>query len=294
MTAAEFEARIVSWARARRDVAALVLIGSRAQAGAEVDEWSDWDFHVITRDPRKFLPPVWLPAIAPCWCAHVDRTERGVEKLSVVFAEGREADFVLLQSWKMKLVCWAMRHPRLARAYPEPLLAGVRNLRLIAGPGHRVLLGGRDWEDRYAALQVPWPEPGFSEERFQRCQSAFWRHAVWIFKKTARGELRAAARWHARELADALYLVLAEEARLAGRVPRPEARKAEQWLDPERLRQTATFAGGDARSQAAALLGAIDVFRAAVDTVAAARGFPAPPYAEVEQWLRGELAKVGE
>lgn len=293
MTAVEFEARIVAWAQARREIAALVQIGSRAQSSGAVDQWSDWDYHLIVRNGRNFASVGWLDEIAPCWCAHRERTERAVDKVSAVFEDGHEVDLVLLAEWQMRLVCAAMRRPVWRSLHPRALSDGIRNLRLIAGPGYRVVLGGAAWERRYDSLREPWPNEEVTQENFRRLQTGFWRHAIWCYKKTARGEFRAAARWHGREIMEALYIVLAEEARLAGRTARPEARKAEQWLSAERLKQTAITPGLEARSQARALLATIEVFNAAMRSVAAQRGFALEPHAEVEQWLRTELQRMG-
>src|SRR4051812_2922287 len=69
MTAQEFEARLIAWARTLPDLQALVQIGSRAQAGAVVDQWSDWDYQLIVRDPARYRNCDWPAQIAPCWSA---------------------------------------------------------------------------------------------------------------------------------------------------------------------------------------------------------------------------------
>ncbi|MBI2497292.1 MAG: hypothetical protein HYV75_05015 [Opitutae bacterium] len=292
MTAPEFEARVIAWARALPDLEALVQIGSRVQAGAVVDEWSDWDYQLLLRRPERYRNREWPGRIAPCWNAHYERTERGVVKLSAVFAGGWEADFVLLTAWQIRLVCAAMRHPGWAAWYPPALRAGIHNLRLVARPGHRVILGGPAWERRYAALTADWPEPEFSAGDFAGHVAAFWRHATWVARKTLRGELRAAVRWQHVELREHLYALLAEEARLAGRAPRPEARQAEQWLDAARRRQTEAPTGPDRRLLARALLADIALFREVSDRVAARRGFARPADRDIADWLRAELGKI--
>lgn len=292
MTAPEFEARLVAWARARPDVEALVQIGSRVQPDATVDAWSDWDYQLIVRDPAPYLNRAWPAQIAPCWAAHLERTPRGVMKLSAVFADGREVDFVLLTAWQMRLVCAAMRHPGAAAWYPAALREGVRNLRLVAGPGHHVVLGGPAWERRYAALAVAWPEPGFTADDFLFHMTGFWRHAVWVTKKIRRGELRAAQRWSHVELREHTYALLADEARLEGGAPRPEARQAERWLGETRLRQTAALTGVTQRELARALLAEITLFEEVSRSVAAQRGFKSADHSAVAAWLRAELAKI--
>ena len=213
-------------------------------------------------------------------------------KPSAVFVGGWEADFVLLSAWQIKLVCGAMRHPGARSLFPSALRQGVHNLRLVAGHGYRVVLGGPAWEQHYAALVVPWPVSGFATEDFQHHAAAFWRHAVWVAKKILRGELRAALRWSQVELREHTYILLAEEARLEGRSPRPEARKAEQWLNARRLQQTAIVTGIEQALLARALLAELDLFVEVSASVASRRGFALPDYTAVEAWLRTELAKL--
>lgn len=290
MTAPEFEARLVAWVRAQPGVEALVQIGSRVQPGGVVDAWSDWDYQLIVRDPASYENRDWPAQIAPCWTAHLERTPRGVMKLSAVFAGGWEADFVLLPAWQMKLVFWAMAHPGLQPFYPPALRQGVANTRLWLRPGHRVVLGGPAWEKRLAALAGPWPETGFTADDFLFHAAGFWRHAVWAAKKIRRGELLAAQRWAHVELREHTFALLAEEARLEGRAPRAEARQAERWLGEARLRQTAALTGTTPRALAGALLAELTLFREVTASVAAHRGWPVPDYAAVEAWLRTELA----
>jgi aminoglycoside 6-adenylyltransferase len=293
MTAPEFEARIITWARQQPDLQALVLAGSRAREEGKADVWSDWDFHLITSRPQRYQQTGWLEKIAPCWCAHAERTPRGVIKVSAVFEQGFEADFVPLAAWQMKLVYAGMRHPGWAHWMPRRLRRGIQETRgFMLGSGHRLLVGGADWARRFTALQVAWPETGLTVEEFADHTAAFWQKAVWVFKKIARPEPRSAMHWLHLLVVHQVYPLLAEEARLAGRPPRPEARKAEQWLDDARLRQTAIMTGPEPQVLARALLAELTLFREVAQSVAARRGFTLPDYSAVEAWLRAELAKV--
>ena len=293
MTAPEFEARIITWARQQSGLEALVLGGSRARADGNADGWSDWDFHLITTRPQRYEHAGWLSEIAPCWCAHAERTPRGVIKVSAVFDHGFEADFVLLAAWQMKLVYAGMRHPELARWMPRRLRRGIQETRgFMLGSGHRLLAGNADWDVRFAALEFAWPEAGLTAAEFAWHTAAFWQKAVWVFKKIARPEPRSAMHWLHLLVVNHVYVLLAEEARLAGRTPRPEARKAEQWLDDARLQQTAIATGPEQRVLARALLAELTLFREVAQSVAARRGFTLPDYSAVETWLRAELAKV--
>lgn len=294
MTAQELENRIVEWATQQPAIDALILGGSRAHGGPSVDEDTDWDFHLITPKPEVYQHTGWLGAIAPCWGALAARTPRGVIKVSAIFEGAREVDFIPLVSWQMKAVYWGMKHPSLKRWLPARLTKGIRETRrFMLAAGYRVLLGGPAWERRLEALQMDWPEPGLTLAEFSANAGAFWQKAVWVFKKIARPEPRSAA--HALQLlaVDHVYLLLEDEARAAGRQPRPEARKAEQWLDATRLAQTAALTPSlDPAALARALLGTLDLFVAAERSVAATRGFTPADHAAIEAWLRAGLAQL--
>ncbi len=292
MTPQEFESRIVDWARRQPGIEALIQFGSRVQSGSQVDAWSDWDYHLIVRNLARYQNSSWPTEIAPCWCSHYEKIEDGVTKIGVIFEDGLEADFVLLTSWKIKLVYWAIAHPGLRHLYPQALLSGIYNTQRVLRPGYKVVCGDPTWEKRLAALKMPWPERTISAGDFERITSTFWRHAVWLLKKIARGELRAAARWYTLEMFDHVYVLLAEEARLAGRRTRTEARSAELWLDVNRLRQTEITTAPDQQIMIRALIAAIDLFKAVSRSVASRRGFALPDYSAVEAWLRSELEKL--
>jgi hypothetical protein len=293
MTAPEFEARLAEWARRQPDIEALVLGGSRALHPAGVDAWSDWDFQLISARPERYRNTAWLAEVAPCWGAHAERTPRGVIKVSAVFEHGLEADFVPLAAWQMKLVYAAMRRPRWAAWMPDRLRRGIHETRgFLLGSGFRLLVGGAEWERRLTALALDWPEPVMTPEDFARHTAAFWPKAVWVFKKIARPEPRSAMHWLHLLVVHHVYALLQEEARLAGRQPRAEARKAEQWLDARRLAQTAITTGPDQTVLARALLAELALFREVSASVAASRGFALADYTAVDAWLRTELGKL--
>lgn len=292
MTPHEFEARIVEWARSRPDVKALVLAGSRGGANA-VDQWSDWDFHLITTRPRQYYQTNWLTELAPVWCANAELTPRGVIKVSAVFDGGLEADFVPLAAWQMRLVYFAMRRPEWINWMPARLHLGIEESRaFLLGSGYKILLGGKAWEKRLSALDVPWTIRRMSADEFTRHVAAFWQKAVWLTKKIVRPEPRSAMHWLHRLVIEHVYALLVEEARLAGCPARPEARKAEKWLNPRRLSQTAIETGTDQRVLAQALLSQILLFEEVCQSVAGSRGWVTPDYSAVAAWIRQELTKL--
>lgn len=292
MTAEEFEVRIVDWARSRPDVAALIQIGSRVQSSGAADAWSDWDYHLIVRDARNYRNTKWLAEIAPCWSAHADHTERGVVKVSAIFSGGWEADFVPLAAWQMKVVYWAMLRPGLSRFFPKSLRKGIANTQLVVTPGYRVIIGGAAWETRLSALNVVWPRHGMTVQDFADETDGFWRHAVWVYKKIMRGETRAALRWMHRELSERRWILIEEEAKIAGRAARPEARMAEYWLDERRLVQTAIVTSTERHTLAQALLAEMSLYEEVSRNVANARGFKLADHSGVAAWMRSELGRL--
>lgn len=292
MKAEEFESRVIVWAKQRPDIKALVLGGSRA-GSAGVDEFSDWDFQLITTRPQAYRNTAWLEEIAPCWCAHAERTPRGVVKVSAVFNHGIEADFVPLADWQMRLVFWGMRNPQWAARMPSLLLHGIRETRaFLLGSGFRLLVDAGGWARRLEALHASWPDERLPRAVYVRHVSAFWQKATWVCKRVARPEPRSALLWMHALVREHLYALLAEEARMAGRWARAEARKAEQWLDERRLAQTEIAVNLDQRELARALLAQIDLFEDVSRSVARARGFEFADHSAVAAWLRAELSKI--
>jgi hypothetical protein len=162
----------------------------------------------------------------------------------------------------------------------------------MLGSGYRLLVGDAVWIRRFVALETPWPSLELTADEFGRLTAAFWSKAVWVSKKIARPEPRSAMHWLHLLVVHQVYPLLAEEARLEGFAPRPEARKAEQWLNARRLRQTAIVTGVEQVQLARALLAELDLFVEVSASVASRRGFALPDYSAVEAWLRSELAKL--
>ena len=282
MTAEEFEQRVAAWASGCPGVSALLQIGSRAQPDGKVDPWSDWDYHLVARGVAGFSRADWLERIAPVWCAHIEQTERGVRKWSVVFAGGFEADFVLVPTWHMKLALGAMRYPWAERYYPAALRRGIRNLRLIAAPGCQLVVGDEGWRGRLTALNAPWPVSAMSEQEFTSQVTGYWRHMVWVRKKAVRGENLAAQRWHVVHARENLWRLLEEDARLSGRKPRPEARYAEQWLNEQDLAALQQMEQGPVHTR---LRAEAELFQRVAARVAKARDFTYNDHAELTRWM---------
>ncbi len=280
-------ARVAAWAAARDDVAALVQIGSRVQAGGAADAWSDYDFQLVTRAPRAYDDPSAAAGLGDCWAVSSQPAFGGVRKLTVVLAGAVEADFAILPLLPVRVAFAALRFPALAGAWPAPLRAGVRDLRIVAAPGWRVVKGGPAWERRYARLgpAVPWPVPTAAD--LAAHVAAFDAGLVWVVKKLRRGEGRAAQREFHRTLLERTWILLEHEARARGTAARPEARRAESWL-PAALRDATGFATSpDPAVLAPAVLRTLTVFDEAAARLGAARGS-----APLRAWARAQLAEA--
>lgn len=238
--------RVAAWAEARPDIAALVQIGSRVQPGGAADSWSDYDFQLITRRPAAYADPAVLTPIGDVWLASAQPVFGGATKLTVILADAVEMDFVVLPHWQLRVALGALRFPAAESLWPPPLRHGVRDLRIVACPGWRVIKGGPAWEARYRRLGTAVPWPPLDEPRFHALCAEFWAALVWVTKKIERGELRAAQREIHRVLLEKTWLLLENETRARGATARPEARRAETWLDPRRLAQTAIGTAPDA------------------------------------------------
>jgi len=280
-------ATVSAWARGRPDIQALVQIGSRVQAGAVVDDWSDHDYHLVTSRPGNFLDGAFARELGPCWALGTQIAFGNAVKVTAVYEGALEADFVVVRHADLLVAMLAMRWPGTQRWWPRPLREGVASLRIVAGPGWRVIKGGEAWERRYARiapLQVP-----LGEREFEGLCGEFWTQLVWAAKKAARGEYRASRRALHLHLVENCLRILQEEALLEGKKSYPFGRRAEQWLSPDQLMGTDIRVGADRTSLLAALGQISDTFEKASAAVAAGRGWRQRQPAEVRAWL----ARIG-
>ena len=170
----------------------------------------------------------------------------------------------------------------------------MRDLRIVACPGWKVLKGGAAWERRYTRLgrEVPWPR--LTEAALRAHADTFWATAVWVAKKVARGELRAAQREFHRVLVEKIWLVLEDEARDRTPQVRPEARRAERWLPPAQVAETAFATAPDAQAMTAALEEAADTFAAVCARLAVTRGWGLDDPTALRRWLASQAPAAGK
>lgn len=281
--------RIRNWAAGRPDLAALIQIGSRAQEGATIDRWSDYDYQLITSRPGVYADGAFASELGDPLAV---RATRGIitdaSKVTVVLAGGVEADFVVLRELRVRLAVLLLRWPGAERHWPARIRRDLRDLRVVAGRGWRVVKGGPAWERR--CRRISRQEIVLGEREFASVCADFWVQAVWTAKKIARGERLAAHRSIHRSLSEGLYRLLQEEAALEGRPARPDCRYAERWLSPDR-RERVEFPSGHSRpALEGTLRDCAALFAEAAASVARLKGWPAPDYGPVRAWLAEALA----
>ncbi|HEY1791702.1 MAG TPA: aminoglycoside 6-adenylyltransferase [Opitutaceae bacterium] len=276
---------VAAWAASRPDIKALVQIGSRVQAGSSPDEWSDYDYHLVTSAPHRYRDGTFASELGRPWACGSQVAFGGAVKVTAVFEGALEADFVVLSNWEVRVAFMALSSPFLGRLSPAVLRSGILNLRIVAAPGWRVIKGGAAWERRYRRI-APASVPMAQAEFLALC-GEFWTQLVWAAKKAERGEFRAARRAvHVHLLSNAMR-IFQEEALLGGRTAYPLGRRAEQWLGPGELSGTGFTDGPDRASLLAAMARLAGAFDASSGSLARTNSWSAPNATEVRSWLSG-------
>jgi len=285
-----WDAALSAWSHDQDDIRALVQIGSRVQKGALVDPWSDYDYQLITTRPEKYGDGSFCRELGPCW-AHGAHVAFGDSvKVTAVYEGALEADFVVLRNLEVIIATMALRWPGTQRLWPRALRRGIADLRIVVGPGWKIIKGGAPWEARYSRI-TPY-RASITENQFNRLCGNFWAQLVWAAKKAARGEFRASQRGIHGQLIESSLRILQEEALLNGRQAYPLGRRAELWLTGEQLEATANGTRPDRASLMTALERIADVFSRSSASVAARNGWRHREYAEVRGWLAGSNAAI--
>lgn len=177
--------RIVTWAQARPDIRAAIVVGSRARAERPADEWSDLDVVLIVADPKPYLTSVdWLRDIGHFWITFLEPTATGGEmERRVLFKGGLDVDFSIIPCAKVEQMVQHGFPPEIAEVFRR----GMRVLLDRDGLATRLKL--HDTE--------PIPPRPPTESEFLEMIHDFWYHAVLTAKKLRRGEL-----WTAKACCD--------------------------------------------------------------------------------------------
>jgi aminoglycoside 6-adenylyltransferase len=164
-----FLGEIAAWAAARRDIRAVLLVGSQARADTPADELSDVDLAFFVDDPQLYLGDrAWLSSFGEPLLTFVEPTAvGGFQERRVLFRDGLEVDFSILP---------------------------VRAIDSISPDAEAVL--ARGFSVVYAELGLGDFNPVGSEAPPHPTQAAldqasndFWYHLLWAAKKLRRGEV---------------------------------------------------------------------------------------------------------
>jgi hypothetical protein len=224
----------ISWARNERTIRALVLIGSRARAKSvcgSADEYSDWDFQIVTTHPSLFAAPTWVESAGLSEpLSYANRVGRlgHSKKISAIFSDG-EIDIVLLPLVPLFLAKLIFRFglgPALVRADQR-----AADLALIVRSGHYVVKGSPSWKAFFRSVASQVVEPKLSDAALRDLAEAFVCDYVSTQQKLKRGELLAAQRWLHCNLGEANFRLLHELRLRTGEPSFPDARRIENLGD---------------------------------------------------------------
>jgi aminoglycoside 6-adenylyltransferase len=195
----ELEDRVLAWGKSRKDVRAVMVIGSRARTDHPADEWADVDFAITVKDPQKYMANRrWLADIGETSCCYPDPNPAGAT-LHTLFRTGIYADFGFIPTGTIRqattLVPWIRRLSPVLDRIPGHPLSGVRDQIEETGEyyrrGYRVLLDKDDVADKFFALFPPTTDPAHppSSEEFSGVLNEFWFAVAWTAKHLRRGEI---------------------------------------------------------------------------------------------------------
>jgi hypothetical protein len=278
-----WDASVLAWANARADIRALVQFGSRVRGDGTADRWSDYDYHIITSDPRKYGDGAFARELGACWAIATRVSFGNVVRVTAIYEGALEADFIVLSHAEMRVVALALRWPSTARFWPRALAGGVSSLKIAAAPGWRVIKGGAEWEKRYARITPS--QASMTEADFGRICGEFWVELVWTAKKVARGEYRAAQRAIHEHLIENSLRIFREDALVDGRTAYFVGRRAESWFTPEQLTATRDGTRPEAAALWAVLARIADEFAASSGRLAKRKGWAVREFPEVRAWL---------
>lgn len=276
-------ANVSAWASAQADIKALVQIGSRVKNDGTADEWSDFDYQLVTTNPDRYRSGEFARELGTCWAVGLEHTFGDVMKVTAVYEGALEADFIVLRHSELVLATTMLKWPGTSGMWPGPLRIGISRLRGAAGTGWKVIKGGAAWEKRYARL-TPCEFP-MTESEFKSLCGEFWVQAVWAAKRIQRGELIASQRTIHRYLLEACLRMFQEEAVVSGRKAYPRGRRAESWLTAPQ----AEVVKGGTIPEKAQLLGALSglaiEFVRSCEVVGKSRGWPVGGNPEIAGWI---------
>jgi len=230
---------IQSWAEQEPTVRALVQIGSRVRAQPEItpacDDFSDWDFQVVTSKPEMFANHAWLDGLGlgrPI--AYVARTGRlGTATKVAIALRGGEIDLVVLPVARLRPAKWLLRLG-LATRLPG-LRHALSGLAMVLRDGHKIIKGEAEWGVFLGRVIEEFPPPRLDDAAVRSLAEGFVCDFISTRHKVERGELLAAQRWLHHQLAEVNFQLLHELRQRRGEGSFPDARRIERVFPDWRI-----------------------------------------------------------
>jgi hypothetical protein len=227
--------QFMAWAGRERSIIAVAVFGSRARCQYEADEWSDVDLHVTTTEPELLTQREWTSIFSghELWAFAVRPASGGVAKVTLIFRPGREVDIVVVPAIRFRLARWLVSFGLHRRS--AAVAQALNEMATVMRQGHRVLKGGKRWEEFYLRVVTEVRGTRLGDEDAQALAEAFVCDYTWIKRKLRRGECVAAQRVLHRSLAEINFRLMHEVRLRRGNYSFREARRVEQLLSPEEL-----------------------------------------------------------
>ena len=230
---------------------------SRAMAA---DEYSDWDFHIITTRPAIFAERGWVKTTGlgePL--AYATRVGRlgTANKVSAVLLGG-ELDLVIIPANRLTPVKWLMRLGFRRSLQRQNELAG---LAMVLRAGYRILKGEARWGGLFRRIAMDITPLRLDDDAIRALAESFVSDYVSTLRKIARGEFLAAQRWLHANLAETNFRLVHELRQRKGQVSFPDARRIESFADAATRKALTVEATLDARSLEAAANKSADACR---------------------------------
>lgn len=269
--------RIVEWASARPEIAALILTGSRARPGAAVDSFSDYDLEIFTTDPERYTSDSdWMKEIGGVSTFLPTESSRGYPTRLIIIDGGRKVDFSIKPVSALEGAVDAEERDEL---YEQ---------------GYRVLTDRNGLASRLppSSYSSPaWVLP--AKEEFRAIVEEFWFEAWHIPKYIHRNDLWVVKYrdWTMKELLLRMLEWHAAAAHESADIAQIGVRMKD-WTRPDIwMRLHETFGRFDATDSRRALLATISLFRDVAKETASMLGYCYAEHADdaISRYIAGSL-----
>ena len=240
---------VMRWAEREAAVRALVLIGSRTHAAEAsalaADQFSDWDFQIVTSRPELFLTRAWMSDLGLgeplAYVARIGRLGTAT-KISAVLREG-ELDLVVIPAGRLRQAKMLLNLGLVTRL--AALRHALGGLAIVLRGGHRVVKGEREWGAFFRRVAAEIPVPRLSDDEARALAEGFVCDYISTRHKVARGEFLAAQRWLHHQLAEVNFQLLHELRQRRGEPSLPDARRIERLTGDGRGVEVSALPTGD-------------------------------------------------